>query len=94
MNRLAFTRSSEPATRVIRGQQRKIRIGGSSGSKGTRQFPVSLQLVIGLSVLIAIGTGLLLIPGASTRQISVMEAVFTSTSAAAVTGLSLFPDQH
>ncbi len=91
MNRPAFTRSSEPATRVIRGQQRKIRIGGSSGSKGTRQFPVSLQLVIGLSVLIAIGTGLLLIPGASTRQISVMEAVFTSTSAAAVTGLSLFP---
>jgi trk system potassium uptake protein TrkH len=50
-----------------------------------------MQLVIGLMVLIAIGTVLLLIPGASTRRLSLMEAFFTSTSASAVTGLSLFP---
>jgi trk system potassium uptake protein TrkH len=53
--------------------------------------PVALQLVLGLSVLIAIGTALLLAPGASTRKLTLMEAFFTSTSASAVTGLSLFP---
>ena len=42
-------------------------------------------------MLIAIGTILLLIPGAGTRKLSFMEAFFTSTSASAVTGLSLFP---
>ncbi len=50
-----------------------------------------MQLVLGLIVLIAIGTALLMIPGASTRKLSFMEAFFTSTSASAVTGLSLFP---
>jgi trk system potassium uptake protein TrkH len=42
-------------------------------------------------VLIAIGTALLLIPGAAMRKLSFMEAFFTATSASAVTGLSLFP---
>jgi trk system potassium uptake protein TrkH len=50
-----------------------------------------MQLVLGLVVLTAIGTVLLMIPGAATRKLSLMEAFFTSTSAAAVTGLSLFP---
>ena len=54
-------------------------------------MPVALQLVVGLIVLIAIGTALLLIPGTSTRKLSFMEAFFTATSASAVTGLSLFP---
>jgi len=49
-----------------------------------------MQLVVGLFVLIAIGTALLLIPGAANRKLSFIEAFFTSTSAAAVTGLSLF----
>jgi trk system potassium uptake protein TrkH len=57
----------------------------------SRQVPVALQLVLGLIVLIAIGTALLLIPGASTRKLSFMEAFFTSASASAVTGLNLFP---
>jgi trk system potassium uptake protein len=76
---------------VSRRQQRLIRLTRSAGSASSRQFPVALQLVVGLGVLIAIGTALLLIPGASTRQLSFMDALFTSTSAAAVTGLSLFP---
>jgi trk system potassium uptake protein TrkH len=42
-------------------------------------------------MLITIGTLLLLIPGAATRKLSFMEALFTATSASAVTGLSLFP---
>lgn len=50
-----------------------------------------LHLVLGLSVFIVIGTLLILIPGASQRQLSFLEAFFTSTSASEVTGLSLFP---
>jgi trk system potassium uptake protein TrkH len=71
--------------------QRTIRIKRGTKTEHTRQFPIALQLVTGLIVLIAIGTALLLIPGAATRKLSIMEALFTSTSASAVTGLSLFP---
>jgi trk system potassium uptake protein TrkH len=71
-------------------RQRVIRFRGLS-QRRSRPFPIALQLVVGLIVLIAIGTGLLMIPGAATRQLSFMEAFFTSTSASAVTGLSLFP---
>ena len=77
--------------RISRRRQRLIRMSASSGSAGSRQVPVALQLVLGLSVLIAVGTALLLIPGASTQRLTLMDALFTSTSAAAVTGLSLFP---
>jgi trk system potassium uptake protein TrkH len=74
-----------------RRKQRLIQIGQGAKTENSHQFPVSMQLVLGLVVLIAIGTSLLLIPGAATRKLSLMEALFTSTSAAAVTGLSLFP---
>ena len=80
-----------PKARSFLRQQRRIRLKGGVGPAKSSQFPVALQLVIGLIVLIAIGTALLLIPGAATRRLSIMEALFTSTSAAAVTGLSLFP---
>jgi trk system potassium uptake protein TrkH len=73
-----------------RRKQRLIQIKRGGRSENSRQFPVALQLVTGLVVLIAIGTVLLLLPGVSTRKLSLMEAVFTSTSASAVTGLSLF----
>jgi len=78
-------------SRVSRRQQRLIRMSRSAGAGSSRQVPVALQLVLGLSALIAIGTALLLIPGASTRKLSLMDAFFTATSASAVTGLSLFP---
>jgi trk system potassium uptake protein TrkH len=68
-----------------------IRLTSQKRARQTRQFPIAMQLVAGLLALIAIGTVLLLIPGTATRQLSLMEAFFTATSAAAVTGLSLFP---
>jgi trk system potassium uptake protein TrkH len=71
-------------------RQHIIRVSGAS-QRRSRQFPIALQLVLGLIVLIAIGTALLMLPGAGTRKLSFMEALFTSTSASAVTGLSLFP---
>src|SRR5512139_353035 len=74
-----------------RRKQRLVQLGARPNVKGSRQVPVALQLVMGLIVLIAIGTALFMLPGASTRKLSLMEALFTSTSAAAVTGLSLFP---
>jgi trk system potassium uptake protein len=85
------SRPQTPKSGASRRKQRLIRIGRRTESPKSRQFPVALQLVVGLSVLIAIGTALLLVPGASMRELSFMEAFFTSTSAAAVTGLSLFP---
>jgi len=83
--------SQAPKPRAALGRQRVIRLRGGAGSGHSRPFPVALQLVLGLIVLIAIGTALLLIPGAGARDLSFMEAFFTSTSASAVTGLSLFP---
>jgi trk system potassium uptake protein len=91
---MSSLQSSEPRTRetwAARRQQRILRIQKGTESYSTRQIPVALQLVVGLLVLIAIGTALLMIPGMATRKLSLMEALFTSTSAAAVTGLSLFP---
>jgi trk system potassium uptake protein TrkH len=73
-----------------RRKQRLIRISGTAKSGNSHQIPVALQLVLGLSGLIVIGTALLLLPGSSTRPLTFMEAFFTSTSASAVTGLSLF----
>jgi trk/ktr system potassium uptake protein len=69
---------------------RVIRLVSDRARQAPHRIPVALELVIGLVVLIAIGTVLLLLPGAATRPLTLMEAVFTSTSASAVTGLSLF----
>jgi len=77
--------------RASRRQQRLIRMGSNANVGGSRQMPVAYQLVSGLIVLIAVGTALLMLPGTATRKLSLMDALFTSTSAAAVTGLSLFP---
>ena len=74
-----------------RRPRRVIHMARSAARQAPRRMPAALQLVLGLLVLIGIGTGLLLIPGAATRQLTFMDAVFTSTSASAVTGLSLFP---
>jgi trk system potassium uptake protein len=46
-------------------------------------------LMVALAALITVGTALLLLPGMTTQHISVLDALFTSTSAAAVTGLSV-----
>ena len=91
MNKPKSSQSKAPKPRAILHRQRRIQINKGMRSENSRQFPVALQLVLGLLVLIAIGTVLLLIPGAGTRKLSFMEAFFTSTSASAVTGLSLFP---
>lgn len=54
-----------------------------------RPIPPALRLVGGLALLVLLGTLLLLVPAAATRQLSVREALFTATSALSVTGLSL-----
>jgi trk system potassium uptake protein TrkH len=77
--------------RSSRRQQRLIQMGKRANIGSSHQVPVAMQLVSGLLVLIAIGTVLLMIPGAATRKLSLMDALFTATSASAVTGLSLFP---
>jgi trk system potassium uptake protein TrkH len=54
-----------------------------------RLLPVPLRLVTALATLIGIGTGLLLLPWSTTQHISFMDALFTATSASAVTGLTV-----
>lgn len=53
-----------------------------------RTLPTAARLVVGLLIFIALGTVLLLLPGMATRPLTVMEALFTATSALTVTGLS------
>ncbi len=54
-----------------------------------RPLPVPLRLVLGLALLITVGTLLLLLPGITTRPITFSDALFTTTSAASVTGLTV-----
>ena len=53
------------------------------------QFNVnpSLLFIVSFLLVIAVGTGLLLLPQATVEQISLVDAIFTSTSAVCVTGL-------
>lgn len=54
-----------------------------------RALPIPARLVLGLLFLVALCTGILLIPGMGTRPLHPMEALFTATSALSVTGLSI-----
>ena len=56
-----------------------------------RFVPIPLRLAAALALLILVGTGLLLLPWMTTQRISVMDAMFTATSASAVTGLTVVP---
>ncbi len=71
-------------------QTRWIRLSGKLMQPKRRlHVPVALRLVVGLALLIVMGTAVLLLPGMTTKPITLMEAFFTATSAATVTGLSV-----
>lgn len=58
--------------------------------KQRRSWPVALRLVLGLIVLILLGTALLMLPAASKYEpLPFMDAFFTATSALTVTGLTV-----
>jgi Trk-type K+ transport system membrane component len=69
--------------------RRVIKLVGTRILPSPKRFPISLQLVTGLFILILTGTGLLLLPGMTYHPISFFTALFTSTSAATVTGLNI-----
>ncbi|HMP41517.1 MAG TPA: potassium transporter TrkG [Roseiflexaceae bacterium] len=54
-----------------------------------RNLPIGLRLVLGLALLVALGTSALMLPGVATRPLALNEALFTATSALSVTGLSI-----
>ncbi|HMT20979.1 MAG TPA: potassium transporter TrkG [Promineifilum sp.] len=54
-----------------------------------RAVGIPLRLVTALATLVVIGTLLLLLPPMTTQPIGFMDALFTATSAAAVTGLTV-----
>jgi trk system potassium uptake protein TrkH len=49
----------------------------------------ALRLVLGLGLLVLVGTGLLSLPGMTTRPLGLVATMFTSVSAATVTGLNV-----
>lgn len=59
-----------------------------TGERRFRRVPPALLVVLTFVAAIAAGAGLLCTPAATTRDISVIDALFTSTSAVCVTGLS------
>ena len=62
----------------------------SNPTSGKRQLSSAARLIIGLALLVLIGTGLLLMPGVATRGfMDFGQALFTAVSALCVTGLSL-----
>jgi trk system potassium uptake protein TrkH len=67
-----------------------VRIAKEALSPQRKRFlPVPLRLVAALATLIGIGTGLLRLPPMTTQRISFIDALFTATSASAVTGLTV-----
>ena len=77
--------SSQPPDRE---QFVKIQIKNSKTQR-RKPIPVAMRLVLGLLLLICVGSGLLLLPGVTTGPISLSEALFTATSSATVTGLTV-----
>lgn len=57
--------------------------------RNSRLFNPALLFVASFIITIAIGTALFMLPNTSTRPLSLTEALFTSTSAVCVTGLSV-----
>lgn len=54
-----------------------------------RRVPIPYRLMVALAALITAGTLLLLLPGMTTQRISILDALFTATSASSVTGLTV-----
>jgi trk system potassium uptake protein TrkH len=80
-------KSDQPLNRP---RKRVIKMVRSVARQAIHRTPPALEMVLGLFLLIGVGTGLMLIPGAAIRPLTFSEAAFTSTSASAVTGLSVF----
>jgi len=53
-----------------------------------RPRPAEL-VVLSFAAVIALGTGLLMLPGVSAQELSFVDALFTATSAVCVTGLTV-----
>ncbi len=66
----------------------RMRIVGRPSQRRARGVRTALRLVAGLAILVALGTLALALPGIATRPLALHEALFTATSALAVTGLS------
>jgi trk system potassium uptake protein len=78
---MSFTRGIRPVAEISMEEMASL--------QRKRRFPVPLRLLVALAALIGTGTALLLLPWMTTQRITFMDALFTSTSAAAVTGLSV-----
>jgi trk system potassium uptake protein len=81
-------RSSESSR--IRVRRAVTSLAHDPEGKVQHPIPVALRLVLGLLLLVVAGTLLLLLPGVTHgERLTVMEALFTATSALTVTGLTV-----
>lgn len=78
---------------MTRASPRRRGTGMVDGSREVlrrRPLPIALRLVLGLFVLVVVGTLLLSLPGVTVEdRLSPSEALFTATSAVTVTGLTV-----
>jgi len=86
---------SEPSASSNRGTvgpaeerpARAARLGGRLFSPAHPRVPVAWRLILGLLAMIGLGTVLLSLPGMTTQPLTLMDRLFTVTSAVTVTGL-------
>ncbi|MDL2327023.1 hypothetical protein LJC67_08085, partial [Bacteroidales bacterium OttesenSCG-928-A14] len=71
-----------------------IELSKASTKLGNLHISPPGLMLLSFLVLIAIGTGLLLLPEMTTQGITFINALFTSTSASCVTGLSVLSTAH
>ena len=82
--------AKEPENREKQDRRIVLRSIETEQLAARRRFvPIPLRILSGLLVLVLMGTLLLSLPGVATRPLTLLERVFTATSAVTVTGLAV-----
>jgi trk system potassium uptake protein TrkH len=75
---------------MMLSERLRLRLRRRANQRLTGETPSALRLVGGLALLVGVGTLALLLPGVgASGRLTLSEAMFTATSAASVTGLSV-----
>jgi trk system potassium uptake protein len=75
------TRSDPPRESLYQPTVTKLR--------GPARVPAAARLISGLAIMVVIGTFILSLPGMTTRPLTLIDRLFTATSAVTVTGLAV-----
>lgn len=89
MSEPSASSSSGTAAPAKERPDRAARLGGRLFSPGRPRVPVAWRLILGLLAMVSLGTVLLSLPGMTTQPLTLMDRLFTVTSAVTVTGLAV-----